>query len=175
MLDEGTYQENPESSTYTITWTHNIESSNADEDVETTSISLDKTITVVYKDISTKEDDKLIVNTVKGKINLNDYGVEKETESLYTTKAVFEKVIKVTKTWKDSNNKYGRPSKVKVQVKQQGKEEIITTCILSEENNWTHLFTGLKKYDENGNEIQYTVDEVEADGESLRYYRKEIN
>ena len=46
----------------------------------------------------------------------------------------------------------------------------------TEENKheWTYTFTNLGKYDENGQEIIYTVDEEELAGEAQIYYTKEI-
>ena len=52
-------------------------------------------------------------------------------------------------------------------------EEEIKNCILSDENNWSHVFTGLKKYDDNGNEIEYIADEAQT--EELQYYEKTNN
>ena len=40
---------------------------------------------------------------------------------------------------------------------------------------WSYTFRNLPKYDNLGNEIDYCVDETEAEGESLAYYEKSIN
>lgn len=48
-------------------------------------------------------------------------------------------------------------------------DEIVDTIELSEGNDWKYAFEYLEKYDENGNEINYSVDEKSIEG-----YAKEI-
>ena len=70
-----------------------------------------------------------------------------------------EKVqIKVQKTWDDNENEAGkRPTSVTLQVKRQGK--VVAEQEVNEITNWEYTFE-LPKYDNLGNEISYTVDEV---------------
>ena len=67
----------------------------------------------------------------------------------------------VTKVWNDNNNQDGiRPTEVKVQLYANDKavgEEVT----LSADNNWSHTFTGLAKFD-GGKEITYTIKEVDV-------------
>ena len=76
--------------------------------------------------------------------------------------------IWVDKKWEDENNKYGkRPESVILQIKNG--ETVIEEVEVNEEDNWRHKFE-LAKYDELGNEINYTVDEKEI----AEYYEKRI-
>ena len=76
--------------------------------------------------------------------------------------------IWVDKKWEDEDNKYGkRPESVILQIKNG--ENVVEEVEVSEENNWRYKFE-LTKYDELGNEINYTVDEKET----AEYYEKSI-
>ena len=67
------------------------------------------------------------------------------------------------KTWNDDNNKDGiRPKAIKVKLLANGEEK--TSIIITEEQNWEYSFTQLPKFDDNGNEIKYTVDEETVNG-----------
>ena len=77
--------------------------------------------------------------------------------------------ISGTKTWNDANNKDGiRPKAIKVKLLANGKEK--TSVITTEEQDWKYSFTKLPKYDDDGKEIKYTVDE-----ETVRGYTKKID
>jgi len=70
--------------------------------------------------------------------------------------------IPVTKVWKDSNDQDGiRPDSITVNLK-NGKTTV-DTIALNEANSWTHTFRGLPKKS-NGNEINYTIEEVSVNG-----------
>lgn len=63
----------------------------------------------------------------------------------------------VVKVWDDNQDQDGiRPGEVKVQLYKDGK--VIEEATLHEKNQWTHVFSGLEKY-EKGKEIEYTVKE----------------
>ncbi len=190
LLNGGEYEEkNDEQSEvegakiYTITW-HDTEQGIETQDVELEEIEpieIVKNIRVVFKGISTtepqSEEEKIFTNKVKATIELDATAQQVETqETTHDTKKEFTKNVKVTKTWDDNKNIYGRPSKLEIQIKEQGKEQEqpVATYELSAEDNWTHIFTGLRKYDDEGNEITYIVEEKEAEGESLEYYEREI-
>ena len=65
--------------------------------------------------------------------------------------------IPVEKIWNDNDNEANkRPTSVKVIVNAKGEQ--VTEYTLSEENKWKYTFE-LAKYDELGDEIEYTVDE----------------
>ena len=77
--------------------------------------------------------------------------------------------ISGVKTWNDANNKDGiRPKAIKVKLLANGKEK--TSVITTEEQDWKYSFTKLPKYDDDGKEIKYTVDE-----ENVRGYTKKID
>ena len=77
--------------------------------------------------------------------------------------------IEGNKTWVDENNKDGiRPEVVRITLYADG--EIYTSTITSEAQDWKFKFQKLPKYNEEGNEIVYTIDEDVVSG-----YTKKIN
>ena len=80
-----------------------------------------------------------------------------------TNKYSPEKInIPVTKIWQDNEDADKiRPESITVNLKKG--TEVIDTVELNKENNWTHTFENLPKK-ENGEEIIYTVEEVETEG-----------
>ena len=66
--------------------------------------------------------------------------------------------IPVTKNW------IGKPAEnIKVKLLADGTEK--DSVVITSENNWTHTFGDLPKYDENdGHEIEYTLEEEKIDG-----------
>ena len=72
--------------------------------------------------------------------------------------------ITVTKAWADSNNQDGLcPESITVKLLADG-EATKHTLTLSSGNNWTGTFSGLDKYRDGGEEIVYTIEEVEVSG-----------
>ena len=70
--------------------------------------------------------------------------------------------ITVNKVWNDDNDADKiRPTSIVVNVKNG--EQIVATITLSAENNWTHTFENLPAK-QNGNNINYVLEEVEPDG-----------
>ncbi len=81
--------------------------------------------------------------------------------------------IEVNKIWEDQENIYNkRPETIKLEVKNG--DIVEDDAIVTKEENWKYTFTNLNKYDENGQEIQYTVDEKEVLENDLYHYEKEI-
>ena len=71
--------------------------------------------------------------------------------------------ITVTKTWNDEDDKWSiRPSSIKVSLLANG--EVVKTAKLTETDGWTYTFKNVEKTDEDGNDIEYTIDEVKVDG-----------
>ncbi|OKA33938.1 hypothetical protein BJR07_25960 [Bacillus cereus] len=67
------------------------------------------------------------------------------------------------KVWEDYDNKFGtRPGSIKVQLLQNGTEFKAEEVKADKEGNWTFSFKDLPKYDEQGKEFEYTVDEVKV-------------
>ncbi len=72
--------------------------------------------------------------------------------------------ITVIKVWEDEDDKDGlRPDSVIVNLLADG-EATDYECELSEEGKWTYTFEELRKYNDNGEEIKYTVEEEPVEG-----------
>ena len=173
MLNGGKYEDTEDAEgnhIYTITWEEQQQISNTAEVDEPQKVAIEKNIKVIYKDINLKANS--FVNTVKGEIKIDEMEQVLETQPVqHETKTKFVKNIKINKIWDHGNNTKEQPKEIEVQVK--NKEQVIDTYKLNAENNWTHIFTDLPKYDDEGNEIEYSVDEVQT--EDLKYYEKQIN
>ena len=83
--------------------------------------------------------------------------------------------IGVTNNWDDNSNQNGkRPEQVKIQLKVL--DEVIREQLINVEgDSQTYTFTGLSVFNESGDVIQYTIDEVEVNADDLKFYSKEIN
>ena len=74
--------------------------------------------------------------------------------------------IKGSKTWEDGNNQDGiRPESITVNLLANGK--VVKTATVTEEDNWSYVFSNLPKYAE-GKEIVYTVSEEEVTGYEVK-------
>ena len=88
--------------------------------------------------------------------------------------------VTVTKIWEDNNNEAEkRPESIKLQLKNgttiAGEQEINEeNAVKVDENTWQYTFTGVDKYNEDGEEINYTVDETELNSNDLQFYNKEL-
>ncbi len=107
-----------------------------------------------------------------------------ETSKGYDIANAISKEISGEKIWNDDNNRDGlRPEKIKVALYEKGKDgaedvkvEGITNpieVIADENNNWKYQFEDVKKYDKDGNEIEYIVKE-EIDEEVKLAYTTEV-
>lgn len=73
--------------------------------------------------------------------------------------------VTVTKAWNDAGNQDGiRPESITVKLLANG-EDTKKELVLSDGNSWTGTFTELDKY-QNGQEVVYTIEEVEVNGYS---------
>ena len=79
--------------------------------------------------------------------------------------------IPVEKKWEGDTEKV-RPSNIKVVVK-QGKE-VVAETILGEVQQWKHTFENLPKYQEDGTQITYTVEEIEVTQGQLENYESKV-
>ncbi len=169
MLDGGKYDSNAK----TITWTQTMTGINSQEDEETRNILVNKEVTLVFADVEINQEP--IRNKVKGKIKLIEEDKESEKEAIYETQKKFIKNVKVTKTWEHKNNNYEKPTGIIVKIKKANDIEgtPVSSFELNEENGWTHIFTDLQKYEANGDEIQYIVEEEAKQGEEeiFKYYK----
>lgn len=90
--------------------------------------------------------------------------VDKDGNNFLKNKKEEEKAsISVTKVWNDSaNNGALRPSSIEVQLCANGTAVSDKKLTLNADNQWAGSFADLDKYDADGKEITYTVDEVEV-------------
>ncbi|MBQ9264175.1 MAG: Cna B-type domain-containing protein [Clostridia bacterium] len=87
-----------------------------------------------------------------------DKGTATLTNTLPATK------VQVNKVWNDNDNQDGfRPDAVKVQL-MHGTAKVGSAVTLDEDSQWKHVWTGVNRYDENGDEIVYSVVEVDDEG-----------
>ena len=106
----------------------------------------------------------------KGKDNFYKALVTADGIQLFISNKKVEVSITGTKTWDDAGNQDGkRPEKITVILNKTVNGH--TSKVAEKEvtkDNWSYAFNGLPKY-ENGNEITYSIEEVEVAG-----YTKEI-
>ena len=123
----------------------------------------------------TVENTQIAGDTKQGYTITNTFEVPEETVN-----------VPVTKVWNDNSNKAGkRPVNVTVRIQgdtntAQAGNEINKTQTLSTSNavegntnNWAYTFTGLPKYNELGNEVEYTVTEEKIEGTAGIFYTEE--
>ena len=128
----------------------------------------------------TNNGEAAIVEAAIGEIpsRRNYYTNEIEGSIINTFTVPDEKVsIAVTKHWEDNNNvNHKRPQSIKYILTGGGisKEQIVTGSTTTDDN-WNYTFTDLPKYNSQGNEITYTVDEQEVNASDLKFYTKSIN
>ncbi len=192
QLASGNYK--PEDNT--ITWEETIEGINTyedglltpdkPEDGKVTNGTFEKTIhkqiIIAYKGQNLV---KPIENTARGitttyypDIHPSKPNEEKKTDTK-EGKAIVEQDYRVDKIvekiWDDNDNlKEHRPNSVNIQLTANGQNkwngEDLPIVELSNDNNWTHTFTELEKYDSEGNLINYSIKEIEVNKGDLEYY-----
>ena len=104
----------------------------------------------------------------------NEMGTKPEPVeiTLYAKYKLVRKDIEVTKVWADEDNENKRPSSVTVTLK--ASEEEIDEAELNEDNEWTHTFEKVNIYNEDNEEINYTVEEKEVpEGYEVSYEETE--
>ena len=83
--------------------------------------------------------------------------------------------VTVTKIWDDNNDiAQKRPQSILVELKDETGANVGTQT-LSSTNNWTYTFENLRKYNDRGEEIKYTIDEKEVNEGDLYFYSKSID
>ena len=117
------------------------------------------------------ENGKLIKYTVK-EVVVKGYTstitTEKEGKYTITNEYTPEKIaVSGQKTWIDNNDQDRiRPASITVKLLADGKETDktvkVTKATALSDNEWAYEFTGLDRYKENGQEIKYTVKEVDV-------------
>ena len=174
-LAGGTY----DAQSQTITWEEPVENIQITEEKE---ITVNKTIKVVYKDVS--PDVVSIKNVVTGHIEYETpVMTSDEVTANATTTTGFTVNIPVSKVWEDDSNKLGqRPTKVVFklhgsdgseyikEMSKPGTQGSTTTQDSTNPNKWNDIFENLPKYDSNNQEIVYTLTEEEKTEGDLKYY-----
>ena len=177
-LAGGTYNE----TNNTITWVEVVEGIDTYTQVESGKIEVNKTIKVVYKNVDDRNTE--IENRVNGRLKL--LTPEKTSEGVTTTaETVIKSVVNipVSKIWEDDSDKLGkRPTRVVFkltgsdgseytkELAKPGTQGSTTTQDSTNPNKWNDIFENLPKYDENKQEIVYTLTEEEKTEGDLRYY-----
>ena len=76
--------------------------------------------------------------------------------------------ISGSKIWKDNNDEAGmRPDSIEINL--WNGEELVATTTIDAADGWAYSFNQLAKYDQQGNEIKYTVTETPVKGYSTTY------
>ena len=174
-LDGGLYND----ASNTITWTIDKENIDTYTNAESGNISITKQITVVYTNMDYSKTS--FDNNIQASIELEATSQEEgPVEDTVTTNTDFRTQVTVTKVWNHTNNIYTIPTQVELQVK-NGNNVVARQVVNSsnkvgdDENTWSYTFTGLTKYDSQGQPINYTVDETEVTPGDLDYYSKNIS
>ena len=174
-LSGGTY----DTQAQTITWEEPVENIQITEEKE---ITVNKTIKVVYKDVS--PDVVSIKNVVTGHIEYETpVMTSDEVTANATTTTGFTVNIPVSKVWEDDSNKLGQRltsivfkltgsdgSEYTLELAKPGTQRSTTTQDPSNPNKWNDIFENLPKYDSNNQEIVYTLTEEEKTEGDLKYY-----
>ena len=174
-LAGGTY----DAQAQTITWEEAVEGIQLTEEKE---VTINKTVKVVYTGIS--QETTAIKNVVTGHIEYETPEMTSdEVTANWTTTTGFIVNIPVSKVWEDDSNKLGqRPTKVVFklhgsdgseytkELAKPGTAGSTTTQDSTNPNKWNDIFENLPKYDENKQEIVYTLTEEEKTEGDLRYY-----
>lgn len=163
----------------TITWEETVEDIQLTEEKE---VTINKTIKVVYKEVS--QDIVSIKNVVTGHIEYETPAMtSNEVTANATTTTGFTVNIPVSKVWEDDSNKLNqRPTKVVFklhgsdgseytkEMSKPGTQGSTTTQDSTNPNKWNDIFENLPKYDNNNQEIVYTITEEEKTEGDLKYY-----
>ena len=174
-LAGGTY----DAQAQTITWEEAVEGIQLTEEKE---VTINKTVKVVYKDVS--PDVVSIKNVVTGHIEYETpVMTSDEVTANATTTTGFTVNIPVSKVWEDDSNKLGqRPTSIvfkltgsdgseyTLELAKPGTQRSTTTQDPSNPNKWNDIFENLPKYDSNNQEIVYTLTEEEKTEGDLKYY-----
>lgn len=133
-----------------------------------------------------KNGDEIAYNVKEEEVNDGDL-------KFYTRKTVFDEItnkwtitntftnrpedkieIEVTKKWVDTEKqRHRRPDNIRLVLKNGN--DVVQEYNLKTKEETSYIFKDLAKYDKNGNEIKYTVDEEEINVGDLRFYSKSID
>lgn len=135
-----------------------------DRGTRTITVSDQSSVNVVHMDFSTKTKipkDQTLEVTFKVKVKEANKSIFNTVDDSTTELIPF--TVKVEKHWEDQGNRAGkRPEFVQIQLKADGK--VIKTVKVTALSDWKYTFTGLRKKNDEGKEIEYTVEELPVDG-----------
>ncbi len=123
--------------------------------------------THTWTELAEKAAGTTIVYTVEEVTEVPGYEVtvnDADHGNIIITNAYTPEEIEITgtKTWDDADNEAGtRPESITVNLLANG--SIVDSIEVTEADDWNYSFTGLAKY-ESGEEIEYSITEVEVDG-----------
>ncbi|WP_255298919.1 Cna B-type domain-containing protein, partial [Bacillus cereus] len=120
--------------------------------------------TFIFKDLPKYDGKGNEYKYTVDEVKVKDYETKVEGTTITNTYKNTDKTeVSGKKVWEDYDNKFGtRPGIIKVQLLQNGKEFKTQEVKADEKGNWTFSFKYLPKYDEQGKEYEYTVDEVKV-------------
>src|SRR5699024_5100689 len=88
-------------------------------------------------------------------------GYESEVDGYNITNTQETTEVSGTKTWKDGDSE-DRPQSITVQA--LNGDDTAAEQEITAEDDWAYTFTDLAKYDAEGNEIKYTINEISVPG-----------
>lgn len=120
-----------------------------------------------FAEVPAYEDGEPITYTItEDAVNHYSCEISGDAESGFTVTNTYKEGkthVNVSKVWDDGDNQDGiRPESVKVRLMENeiGTDKYLS---LSDDNNWADTFEDLDMYDEDGNEIEYSVEESTDD------------
>ncbi len=159
-----------------------IQVKNGNEVIKEEIITTEGNKDIIFTDIPKYDEngEEIVYTISETEVNTNDLrfyvgSYDEETKTITNTFRVpsdmAEEKISITghKVWVDTElQKVHRPQNIKIQLKKGA--EILKEATITTESNKDITFTDAKKYDENGNEIVYTISETEVNANDLRFY-----
>jgi hypothetical protein len=141
------------------------------KEVETKTLSEDNDWQYTFTDLEKYKDGEEINYTVEEK-EVEGYTSAKtgdiENGIIFTNTRTGKTAVEGKKVWDDKDNQDGkRPEEIAVNLLANG--EVVQSATVSEKLNWQFSFEDLDKYDEEGQEITYTVEEEAVEGYKTSY------
>ena len=169
-LNGGTYDEE----TQTITWVELVDGIDTYTNPESGNIEIHKTIKVVYLNMDVSKE--TIENNVSGNVKLlTPSKTSEEVTDTATTNTEFKTNITVNKVWEDNDIQSARrPEVITINVIGENDRVVQSYDLNVKEGETSHTFTDLPKYNREGNEIPYTVEEKEKTLGDLKFYTNKV-
>ena len=158
----------------TITWTENITGIDSYAEGGQSNINITKEIALTYKNLDVTQES--VNNKVTGTLELKTPEKTDTVEDTEEIPAEYLKDVTVSKVWSDDNDSRGkRPTSVTLVLTADGVEAQKYTLTSADakdgdSNTWEHIFTNLKKYNEEGQEIDYQLSEELSSEENNKFY-----